>query len=48
MFYNVDHCWDALLAALDNLFQQGLITGSATDYYSVATTIEELKALLDD
>lgn len=48
VFYNVDHCWDALLAALDNLFDQGLITGSAADYYSVATTIEELQALLDD
>ena len=35
VFYNVDGCWDALLAALDNLFEQGLVSGSPSDYYSV-------------
>ncbi len=48
VFYNVEHCWDALLAALDNLFGQGLITGAPSDYYSVATNIAELQALLDE
>lgn len=46
VFYNVDGCWDALLAALDNLFAQGLVSGTPTDYYSVATNINELEQLL--
>ena len=46
VFYNVDGCWDALLAALDNLFAQGLISGTPADYYSVATDINELEQLL--
>lgn len=46
VFYNVDGCWDALLAALDNLFEQGLISGSPSDYYSVAHNIQELASLI--
>lgn len=46
VFYNVDGCWDALLAALDNLFAQGLVSGTPADYYSVATDINELEQLL--
>lgn len=46
IFYNVDGCWDALLAALDNLFNQNLISGSPTDYYAVATSIAQLEELL--
>ena len=46
VFYNVDGCWDAVLAALDNLFAQGLVSGQPADYYSVATSIDELRALL--
>ena len=45
VFYNVDGCWDAVLAALDNLFAQGLVSGQPADYYSVATNIDELRAL---
>mgnify|MGYP000532070677 FL=1 len=46
VFYNVDGCWDAVLAALTNLFEQGLVSGEPVDYYSVATNIAELEALL--
>lgn len=46
VFYNVDGCWDAVLAALTNLFEQGLVNGEPADYYSVATNIAELEALL--
>lgn len=46
VFYNVDGCWDAVLAALDNLFAQGLVSGQPVDYYSVVTSIDELRALL--
>ena len=46
VFYNVDGCWNALLAALDDLFRQGLISGKPDDYYLVAATIEELERLL--
>lgn len=46
VFYNVDGCWDALLAALDNLFEQGLVSGSPSDYYSVAHNIQELESLI--
>ena len=46
VFYNVDGCWDALLAALDNLFEQGLVSCSPSDYYSVAHNIQELASLI--
>ena len=46
VFYDVDGCWDALLAALDNLFEQGLVSGSPSDYYSVAHNIQELSSLI--
>ena len=46
VFYNVDDCWNALLAALDDLFRQGLISGKPDDYYLVAANIEELERLL--
>lgn len=46
VFYNVDGCWNALLAALDDLFRQGLISGKPDDYYLVAANIEELERLL--
>lgn len=46
VFYNVDGCWDAVLAALTNLFEQGLVSGEPADYYSVATNIAELEVLL--
>lgn len=46
VFYDVDGCWDALLAALDNLFEQGLVSGSPSDYYSVAHNIQDLASLI--
>lgn len=46
VFYDVDGCWDALLAALDNLFEQGLVSGSPSDYYSVVHNIQELASLI--
>ena len=46
VFFNVDGCWNALLAALDDLFRQGLISGKPDDYYLVAANIEELERLL--
>ena len=46
VFFNVDGCWNALLAALDDLFRQGLISGKPDDYYLVAANIEDLERLL--
>lgn len=46
VFYNVQGCWDALLAALDSLFAQGLIDGSPADYYTVVDNLAGLEALL--
>ena len=46
VFYNVNGCWDAMLKALENLFEQQLISGQPTDYYQVSESIEELKQLL--
>ena len=46
VFYNVDGCWNALLAALDDLFRQGLISGRPEDFYQVASNIDELEQLL--
>lgn len=43
VFYNVEGCWDALLHALDNLFAQGLVSGHPSDYYAVATSVDELR-----
>lgn len=47
IFYNVDGCWDALLAGLDNLFEQHLIDGCPSDFYQVAHNLRELQNLLD-
>ena len=46
VFFNVDGCWNALLAALDDLFRQGLISGRPEDFYQVASNIDELEQLL--
>lgn len=46
VFYNVDHCWDDLLATLDHLFEKGLISGSPTDLYAVANNVEQLSKIL--
>ncbi|MDQ9870668.1 LOG family protein, partial [Acinetobacter baumannii] len=46
VFFNVDGCWNAVLSALKNLFEQQLISGQPADYYQVAETLEELEQLL--
>lgn len=46
VFYNVEGCWEGLLAALDHLFAQKLISGTPEDYYRVATSLAELEAML--
>ena len=46
VFFNVDGCWNAVLSALKNLFEQQLISGQPADYYQVAETLEELGQLL--
>ncbi len=46
IFYNVAGCWDKLLALFDDLFAQGLVSGTPAHYYAVATTPAELEALL--
>ena len=46
VFFNVDGCCNALLAALDDLFRQGLISGRPEDFYQVASNIDELEQLL--
>lgn len=46
IFYNVDGCWNAVLKALDDLFAQGLISGSPEDYYEVADNIETLESMI--
>lgn len=45
-FLNTNNCWDKLLAALDDLAQQGLITQHKDDIYQVAATVADLEAML--
>lgn len=47
IFYNVDGCWDALLAGIDSLFAQHLIDGAPSDFYQVVNDIDGLRNLLD-
>lgn len=46
VFLDIDGCWDAVLSAMDNLFAQGLISGTPQDYYQVARSVEELEKML--
>lgn len=48
VFLNIDGCWDSLLAALDDLFSRGLITGQPADYYYVVESVEALASLLEE
>lgn len=47
ILYNVAGFWDDLVELLDGLERKGFIRGSWHDYCDVATTFEELKALLE-
>lgn len=46
IFLNVGGCWNALLAALEDLCGQGLVSGVPADCYRVADSVEELCAML--
>ena len=46
VFYNVDHCWDEVLLALDQLFEKGLISGSPSDFYEVVDSVELLAQIV--
>ena len=46
VFYNVNGCWDGMLKALNQLFDQGLISGSPSDYYHVANSVAELSQII--
>lgn len=46
VLYNVDGCWDLLLRQLDELHRAGLASAPALSTVSVATTVDELAALL--
>lgn len=47
IFFNVDNCWGSLLAALDDLRAQGLLTDAPEEHYAVVQSVSELEALLD-
>lgn len=46
VFYNVNGCWDGMLKALNQLFDQGLISGYPSDYYHVANNVPELSEII--
>lgn len=48
VFFNVDGCWDELLAGLDSLFARGLIDGEPADYYAVVRSIKELQHFVEN
>lgn len=46
VLYNINGFWNSLIALLDDLQARGMIRGNYTDYISVATTLDELKAAI--
>lgn len=48
VFFNVDGCWDELLAGIDSLFARKLIDGEPADYYAVVRSIEELQHFVEN
>ena len=46
ILYNINGFWDALIQMMDNLQQRGMVRGQWRDYISVASSIEDLEALL--
>ena len=46
VLYNVDGCWDALLALLDDLRGKGLVSSQVSRFVTVASSPAELEALL--
>lgn len=43
ILYNVDHCWDSLIALLDNLQANSFIRGHYSRFFTIATTLEEVQ-----
>ena len=48
VFYNINGFWDELLSALDRMVGQGFMRKPLSTYYTVATSIDEIKVLLQD
>lgn len=46
VLYNVDGCWDSLLALLEELRQKGLVSSVVSDLLTVVSSVAELEALL--
>lgn len=46
VFYNIDGFWDGLLAVLDGLQAQGFIRKPFKEFFSVASSLEEMQELL--
>ena len=46
ILYNMKGFWDSTIQMLDNLQQRGVVRGQWRDYIQVATTLEEIKALV--
>ena len=46
ILYNMKGFWDSTIQMLDDLQQRGVVRGQWRDYIQVATTLEEIKALL--
>lgn len=46
VLFNVDGCWDSLIALLDDLCEKGLISGKREEVVSVVGSVEELSKLI--
>lgn len=48
VFYNVNHFWDSMLAALADFREKGFLRGEPDKYFAVADTLEDLKNIIAD
>ena len=46
--YNVDGQYDCIRVLIDSLIEKGFNKPSIYDYFEVASSLEELKAIVDD
>lgn len=46
ILYNMEGCWDSLIALLKDLQESHFIRGHYTDYFLVANNLEQLKRIL--
>lgn len=44
--YNINGCWNQLVALLDDLQRQGFMRGTYTDYITVADNLDEVKRII--